>query len=140
MLSGMKTFLYLLCPLNSNIGREETVEGSLNRVHIHFASGLKMGNLAEGVHPRIRPPGTNQMDGFSYEKCQFFFDHPLNGWTFGLNLPSLIIRSVVFNEEFNVSHSAYCLPLIILRAHPDLMVIAPAGQTSWQQKHRIHFP
>jgi hypothetical protein len=44
------------------------------------------------------------MDGLSCEKCQFFFEHPLNGWTFGLNLPSQVLGPIIFNDEFNGTH------------------------------------
>jgi hypothetical protein len=56
------------------------------------------------MNPRIRSSGTEQLDGLAREKPYFFFEDSLDGRALGLNLPSLIIRSVVFNQKLYVTH------------------------------------
>lgn len=104
MLSRMKIFVNLFYLPYSNIGREEAIQGPLDRPDIHLASRLEVRYLAECMNPGIRSPGAEQSDGLSGEKSQFLFEDPLNGRTFELNLPSQIIRSVVFDEKLDVAH------------------------------------
>src|SRR4030042_2182221 len=107
MLPCVKTLINLFHLLNHNIVREETVQCPLDRADIHPVLRLEVSYLAQGMNPRIGSSGTEQLDGFSCEKPYFFFEDPLDGRPLGLNLPSLIIRSIVFNQELNVSHPSF---------------------------------
>src|SRR4030042_1046955 len=101
---GMEILSGLFHPFDHNIVRKKTIQRSLNRTKIHLTSGLKMGHLPKGMRSCIRSSGSDQTDTLACEKFQFLFDHPLNGKPPCLNLPSPVVRSIVFDQKLNVSH------------------------------------
>jgi hypothetical protein len=63
----------------------------------------KVGYLSIGMHTRVGSPGSVNYDIFAGEFSNAFLDALLNGRNHWLFLPATVIRTVIFNDKFDIA-------------------------------------
>jgi hypothetical protein len=66
--------------------------------------GVEMGDLAYGMHPRIRPTRTDDPTLLAGYPADGFLEDLLDGKPVFLALPAAIGGAVIFNDQLNISH------------------------------------
>jgi hypothetical protein len=107
LLPGMKTLIHFLHFLDHNIRGKKAVESPLNRLDIQLTLCFKVSHLPQGMNTGIRSSGPQQVNPLVCEKGQFLFKDALQGRAFGLNLPSQIVGSFIFDSKLNGTHLGY---------------------------------
>jgi len=101
--TGVEGTVTLRCALDPDVGWQKTVQTPLDIYEGDLLFCNKIDDLTEGVDAGIRPAGTVDLYGMVeypfYRPAQYFFD----GNAVGLTLPTMIVRSVVFNDEGYIS-------------------------------------
>jgi hypothetical protein len=105
--TGMECFVNLLNVFNPDILGKETVEGFQKGQNIEGTMGLEMSYLSQGMDPGIGSAGGNQSHRLSRDLRELPFDGSLNSLNVWLNLPAVIVRPVIFNSQFNISHAPF---------------------------------
>ena len=84
---------------NADVPRQRRVEGRHRGLRGDGARALHAGDLAEGVHARVGPARTDDADLAAGERAQRLDDQALHGGRAGLDLPAVVRRAVVGQQE-----------------------------------------
>src|SRR4030065_27892 len=74
-LSRVEVSLNLFGSPNHNILGEKTIQSPLKGIRIHSAFRPEVGDLSQGMDPRIRSSGTNHMERFSRKTFKMILNH-----------------------------------------------------------------
>ena len=102
--AGMEGERHLANLPNDDIRREEAVDPHQEAPLAEKGGGMKIRNLAEGVHPRVRAAGTDDADLLAGHPADAFLDDLLDGEAVGLMLPSAIGAAVILDDQLDISH------------------------------------
>jgi hypothetical protein len=90
--------------LKDDIWGKEAVQPPMETFDRNGGKGKEVGDLAQRMHPGIRPPGCGQADALPGHDLDFFFDDFLDGEAVGLNLPPVVIRTVILDDQLDIAH------------------------------------
>jgi hypothetical protein len=106
ILSRVETLSSLFNLLDQDVRRKKTVEGPLEGANLQLTFGPEMGHLVQGVNPGVGPPRGRHRGPLSCEDGKLLLQDPLDRGTPGLNLPSQIIRPIIFDDQLQRAQSS----------------------------------
>jgi len=125
---------------DGDIRREKAVDPHEKIPLAEAGGGVKMGDLAYGMHPRIRPTRTDDPTLLAGHPADGFLENLLDGKPVFLALPAAIGGAVIFDDQSDISHvfkfhnSADPIPSLCAGLSGDFLKwfvpLAPDGKTS----------
>jgi hypothetical protein len=87
--------------------RQSVIQNDLEVLNRYRRARLEGNHLTKGMHSRIGPTRTLWQYLFACRPSNNFGQNSLNGRKIGLDLPSMEVRAVVRNRQFEVSLQAH---------------------------------
>lgn len=107
--AGMKFPSNVIHPSNPYVRRQQRVEAPMEGQSREAGRRVKVGHLLQGVNTCIGSARCNHPTGVLGDRLNARFDHLLNGEDPGLNLPTMIPATVVFEDQSNLSFQPHLI-------------------------------